>query len=142
MSLTTGKEEEMTDVRDAVEDYAIPGGEDAAALESANSAADDSVGTDEINVDANPAAESAVDNDDADAAAASESVAVAAVDTDESMLDSGGSTEDSSEEGSDKDNHKPPPPVDDPNEALLQAMNHKESWNDVVEKSQSGEYRR
>lgn len=129
MSLTTGKEEEMTDVRDAVEDYAIPGGEDAAALESANSAADDSVGTDEINVDANPAAESAVDNDDADAAAASESAAVAAVDTDESMLDSGGSTEDSSEEGSDKDNHKPPPPVDDPNEALLQAMNHKEEGN-------------
>jgi len=126
MSLATGKEEEMADVRDAVEDYAIPGGEDAAALESANSAADDSaVGTDEINVDANPAADPAVDNDDADDAAAES----AAVDTDESMLDSGGSTEDSSEEGSDKDNHKPPPPVDDPNEALLQAMNHKEEGN-------------
>jgi tetratricopeptide (TPR) repeat protein len=92
----------MTDVRDTLEDDVIPGG------------GEDALEVNDDDLDANAA-------DDEAAAADS----AAAEDSDESMFESG-STE-SSEEGSDKDEKTPP--VDDPNEALLQAMNHKEEGN-------------
>eukprot|EP00984_Skeletonema_dohrnii_P025243 scaffold14363_cov98-Skeletonema_dohrnii-CCMP3373.AAC.1 len=98
----------MTDVRDTVEDYAIPPGEeDAAAATAAEEVTD---------VDENPAVD--ITDDDAN----NDSTTAAAAAVDESILESGSA--ESSEEGTEKS----APPVD-PNEALLQAMNHKEDGN-------------
>eukprot|EP00984_Skeletonema_dohrnii_P001008 scaffold320_cov108-Skeletonema_dohrnii-CCMP3373.AAC.11 len=105
---TTDNRQRMTDVRDTVEDYAIPPGEeDAAAATAAEEITD---------VDENPAVDITDDDANNDSTAAAAAAAV-----DESILESGSA--ESSEEGTDKDK-----PVD-PNEALLQAMNHKEDGN-------------
>eukprot|EP00986_Skeletonema_menzelii_P019586 scaffold28542_cov148-Skeletonema_menzelii.AAC.2 len=105
----------MTDVRNTVEDYAIPPGEeqqdDAAAMEVEEA---------EEAVDSNPV----VDTDDANPAGSTASATAA----DESIpnLESG-SVDSSSEEGTDVDKEATPPV--DPDEALLQAMNHKDEGN-------------
>ena len=94
----------MSDVRDTIEDYAIPGGDAAAVAVDAND-----------NVDANPAAV-------ADVAPPAD----AAVSVGDEILESGSA--DISEEGSDNNEGNKTPPLD-PDEALLQAMNHKEEGN-------------
>jgi len=112
----------MTDVRDTVEDYAIPPSEeeDAAPMAVDEEAKDD--------VDAkNPTVDTTDDANPADSTTAAATAAAPAVD--ESILESG-STESTSEVSTDVDDNKKTaaPPVD-PTEALLQAMNHKEDGN-------------
>mmetsp|Transcript_9425 Transcript_9425/g.13519 ORF Transcript_9425/g.13519 Transcript_9425/m.13519 type:complete len:348 (-) Transcript_9425:798-1841(-) len=106
----------MTEVRDTLEDYAIPPGEgedeDAAPM-----AVEDEEAKEDV-VDASPSVDITDDANPAD------STAAAAAAVDESISESV-STE-STEGGTDGDDKKP---VDDPTEALLQAMNHKEDGN-------------